>query len=476
MMIGILLITACAIGAETSAKIKIQFKDEPWPKVLEWIAKLNDATVLIDVPPAGKFTYSDPKEYTPAEALDLIHGALLDRGITLVRTGGLLRTTMLGDDMPWELVPFVPAEFLDRTAPHEIVMTTLPLHSLTGDKVATEIEMFRTPRGRILGNKIANRVIVFDRAGVCLQIRDLLALIDPPLDSTAPRLRIYRLRHARAKEVEPIVRELLGMRGQNPGPSPEGLAGMLPPEMNPENFTNVLFDRQFLSSFTPGYKLKGVGTEKPKEKLKTTLTMDQVSTSIFDEVVMAVDRPSDTDGPAAIQIRSFMIKKGNADRVAQQLYSVLSESRSLQLKGIDRVLVARGTKADISEVEKLLATITQTDEEMTGFRLSQRRAVDLVPQIERLFQMEGTSPPRVVSDPVENTLLVRGSRQQVDQVRQMLVDLGELTPGSAAQPSLRVGKSASSTRRNEIRATGRGGSRPPSRNELRAPTQKNPNR
>ncbi len=447
-----------------SKKVRFNYKDEPWQSVLEWVAKINDMTVMIDVPPGGKFNYADPKEYTPAEALDLVHGALLDRGITLVKTGGLLRTTMLGDDMPWELVPFVPAERLDRIAPHEIIMTTLPLHALSGDKVATEIELVLTPRGRIVGNKIANRVIVFDRAEVCLQVRDLLSLIDPPTESTA-RLRIYRLTHARAKEVEPIVRELLGLTGQKSGPAPaEGMAAMLPPDMNPDSFTNVFFDRQFLSSFTPGYKLKGVGTEKTKEKLKTTLTMDPVSNAIFvvaeadvlskvDEVVAAVDRPSNSDGPASILIRSFLIKQGNADQVAEQLFSVLSESRSLQLKGIDKVLVARGTARDLAEVEKLLATINETDEEMAGFRLSQRRAIDLVPQLERLFEIEGKSAPRIVSDSVENTLLVRGSRQQVDQVRQMLVDLGEMTPGSAAQPSLKVGAGRGTPRRNEFRAS-----------------------
>jgi type II secretory pathway component GspD/PulD (secretin) len=479
--VGMLLFVGLAWANETSSanKVRFQFKDEPWEKVLDWVAQLNDATVMIDVPPSGKFTYSDTKEYTPTEALDLVHGALLDRGITLVRTGGLIKTTMLGDDMPWELVPFVPAEQLDRTAPHEVVMTTLPLHSLTGDKVAVEVEMSLTPRGRMIGNKIANRVIVFDRAGVCLQVRDLLALIDPPTESTAARLRIYRLQHARAKEVEPIVRELLGLQGQKPGGLPEGLAAMLPPDMNPENFTNVLFDRQFLSSFTPGYKLKGVGTEKAKEKMKTTLTMDAVSNSIFvvaeadtlskvDEVVAAVDRPGETGGPAAIQIRSFLIKAGNADKVALQLESVLADSKTLSVKGIDRVLVVRGTARDLVEVENLMATITQTDEEIAGFRLSQRRAIDLVPQIERLFQVEGETPPRVVPDSVENTLLVRGSRQQVDQVRQMLVDLGEMTPGSAAAPSLKVGRAGGSSPRNQIRPSGRSEKRGGSTNEFRS--------
>jgi type II secretory pathway component GspD/PulD (secretin) len=454
-------LTPCVAGP--TDKVTIQFKDEPWPSVLEWVAKINDMTVLLDIPPSGKFTYSDSRSFTPAEALDLVHGALLDRGITLVRTGGLLRTTMLGDDMPWELVPFVPADKLDRVAPHEIVMTTLPLHALTGDKVAAEIELALTPRGRLIGNKIANRVIVFDRAEVCRQVQDLLALIDPPLDDRAARLRIYRLAHARAKEIEPIVRELLGLSKEKQGPkAPEGLAAMLPPEMNPDSFTNVFFDRQFLSSFTPGYKLKGVGTEKAKEKTKTTLTIDPINNALFviaeedvlskvDEVVAAVDRPGESDGPARILIRSFQVKGGNADQVAEQLYSVLSAARSLQIKGVDKVLVARGTAGDLDEVEKLLATINQTDEQIAGFRLSQRRAIDLVPQLERLFQIEGESVPRIVSDAVENTLLVRGSRQQVDQVRQMLVDLGELSPGSAAQPSLKTGTPSTKNRRNQIR-------------------------
>ena len=167
-------------AAEKSAKVRFQFENAPWEEVFQWVGKINNINIQLETPPPGKFNYTDPKEYTPEEAFDILHSALLDRGITLIRRGGLVVTAQLGDDMPWEIIPFIPADKLDRVAPHEIVMTTLPLHAVPGDKIALELELELTPRGKIIGNKVANRIVLYDQAAVCLHLRDLLARSIPP--------------------------------------------------------------------------------------------------------------------------------------------------------------------------------------------------------------------------------------------------------------------------------------------------------
>lgn len=450
----VLSLTPFTWGAADAEKT-IRFDEEgvDWEVILKRVAEANGLSVRLEAPPGGRFTYHDPKSYTPAEALDLVHAALLDRGVTLIRTGGLLQTALLGDDMPWELVSFVPADRLDQVAPSEFVVTTLPLYSVSGAQLAPELELALSPRGRIIGNKVARRVVIADRAGVCQGIRDLVELIDPADAGQGVRLRIHRLQHARVKEVEPVLRELLGPalsasnKGGSGGGKPEEMPG--PPGLDVNAVTGVVFNREFLSSFTPGYSLKGVGTEKPKEKMETRLTVDPVSNAVFvmaeadllgkvDQVIAALDRPVD-DGVIPIIIRSYPITGANADDVARRLRTLMAQTKDLSITGVDRTLIVRGTREQLAEIESLLATISRSDESLAGFRLRQRRAIDLVPQIERLFQGDGQRAPRVVADSVENALLIRGTASQVEQVRQLLADLGELTPGSSADPKLRVG-------------------------------------
>jgi type II secretory pathway component GspD/PulD (secretin) len=451
-----------ADSSPSDGRVAITFKDASWDEVLRWVGDINQLTIQVDAPPPGKFTYSEPRKYTPEEAYDLIHGALLDRGLTMIRKGGLVMVSLLGDDMPWELVPFVPADRLEHIAPHEIVSTTVRLYRTNGSQMAAEIEGVLTPRGRVLGNKVARRLVVQDQAAVCLGIRDLINSIDPPTDSSGQRVRVYRLTHARAKEVEPIVRELLGpmlappMTGSRgggaPGGPPRGEGGGPPPMMpgmDPSAFTNVLFNRKFLSSFTPGYSLQGVGQEAPpKEKMPARLSIEAHTNSLsvyaeedvlgrVDEIVAALDRASEGDGASPILIKSYTVRSGNAEDVAARLRELLSDTGGLTIKGIDRVLVVRGTASHHRDVERLMATLTGEDESMAGFRLARRRASDLVPQIERLFEIDGKSAPRVVADPVENALLVRGSKVQIEQVRKILTELGETAVASPAGGSTR---------------------------------------
>lgn len=461
---------AQSLATESPEKLRFKFENTPWEEVFKWVGDANGIRIQSEVPLPGKFSYTDPKEYTPEEAYDLLHSALLDRGVTLIRRGGLVMTAQLGDDMPWEIIPFIPADKLDRVAPHEIVMTTLRLNSVPGDKIASELELELTPRGKIIGNKVANRVVLYDQAAICAHLRDLLLLIDPPLDSEAVRLRIYSLKYARAKEVAPLVRDVLGIvdvkpssgPSRRPGPLPgmEGgmgamIAGMMGGggggDMNVDALTKVVSNRKFLASFTPGYSMKGVGTEDAKaEKLPTRLSVEQSTNTLsvlaeanilakVDAIVSAVDRPGIEDGTAPIIIKSYQLTTMSGEDVAKQLKTVMSKSSDISITGVDRVVVVRGTADQQKEVARLIGSFTGTDESLGAFRLSRRRASDLVPQLERLFQIEGDLSPRIVADTVENAVLVRGTTKQVDEVRKMLTELGELSPGSGADPKLKKG-------------------------------------
>lgn len=446
--LAFLLVASTARGdAEDGGRtVRFDFKEERWDKVLEWIAKANDLNVQSSDPIPGRFTYSDPLAYTPAEALDLVHAVLLDRGVTLIPKGGALTVARLGDDMPWELVPFVPADKLHRVSRHEMVTTTFPLYSVSGAQLAPELQKALSPRGRIHGNKVVSRIVVSDRAGVCVQLLELLRLIDPPIDPSAVRLRVYRLRHAAAREVEPVVREILGPSVQ-PKPGGGGAsAGGAP--FDPEAIQNVIFSRRFLESFTPGLSMEGIGREKPKEKTPTRLSADPIGNALLvvaepdvlgkvDRLVDAMERPASLDSAAPIHIRAYEVKTGQADAFAQRLRAMLAQTGECMITGVDRWIVVRGTQRSHDDVKRLLASMSASDETLAAFPLSRRQAEFLVLQIERLFEIDGDRAPRVVADVDANAILVRGSPDQIEQVRRILADLGELPPESPAAPGFR---------------------------------------
>ncbi len=76
--------------SQPEPRLRFQFRFQRWADVLEWFAREADLSLVLDAPPPGTFNYSDTREYTPAEAIDLLNGVLQTKGYTLIRRGRML--------------------------------------------------------------------------------------------------------------------------------------------------------------------------------------------------------------------------------------------------------------------------------------------------------------------------------------------------------------------------------------------------
>ena len=66
--------------------LKFQFRYQPWKDVLDWFADQNGLSLVVaENTPKGTFNYTDSREYTPAEALDVLNSVLLIKNFVLVR-------------------------------------------------------------------------------------------------------------------------------------------------------------------------------------------------------------------------------------------------------------------------------------------------------------------------------------------------------------------------------------------------------
>ena len=86
-------------------KLRFSFRFQRWSDVLEWFAEQANLSLVIDAPPPGTFNYSDNRDYTVSEALDLLNGVLLTKGYTLIRRDRMLTVVNLADGVPEALVP-----------------------------------------------------------------------------------------------------------------------------------------------------------------------------------------------------------------------------------------------------------------------------------------------------------------------------------------------------------------------------------
>ena len=134
------------------AKLRFQFRYAPWKEVIEWFAKQADYSLLIPATfPTGTFNYSDDtREYTPAEAIDLLNSVLELNGFMLVRKDpNMLVVVNTTDPFPPSLRKTVSVEALDGMGRSELANVHFRLKKYRPEDVEAEIKTCSDRRDRL---------------------------------------------------------------------------------------------------------------------------------------------------------------------------------------------------------------------------------------------------------------------------------------------------------------------------------------
>jgi type II secretory pathway component GspD/PulD (secretin) len=411
-------------GDRAANTIRLEFADAPWEEVLEQLAKASGLSLQLDFPLPGRFTYHESKSRTVSEAFDLIHGVLLDRGVTLIRKSNLLLAVQLADELHWELAPHVPADRLEQAGTTTIVTTTLKLNWLSPEFAARELAPFLSPRGRIVGIPSASRLMVCDRADLVRQLRDLLVRLDP-LDSPNQRsFRCYVLRHANAAQAGMVVKELFGVN------TPAGLA----PLFDFAQMGRQLGNSKMLEAFVPGFSMPGVVPDPPRAKVPTKVAVDDRRNALLlsgepdvlsqaDEVVRTLDVPSgDAASSPEAYPRTYRVAPNEAEQLATRIRELFQDPAGPRVVGTrtGRLLVLATTNQH-AQVEKMVREARTTEQELERFALRDQDAEQVTEIVKRLFQSAGSAnAPTIVADKSTNSVLVRGDRSQIVEIRELI--------------------------------------------------------
>ncbi len=168
-------------------KLKFNFRFQRWADVLEWFAQQSDLSLVLDAPPPGTFNYSDNREYTPAEAIDLLNGVLLTKGYTLLRRDRMLLVVNLADGLPIGAVPRVSLDELDRRGKYEFVSVLFPLGKRSAEEVNKEIAPLLGAHGKSVPLPATRQLLVTDTAGVMRAIHAVIeSIAEPSQPGAAP--------------------------------------------------------------------------------------------------------------------------------------------------------------------------------------------------------------------------------------------------------------------------------------------------
>jgi len=195
---------------EHPEKIRFKFRYQPWKEVIDWFAQKANYSLVMDSPPPGTFNYTDDREFTPTEALDLLNSVLLTKGYTLVRHERMLMLFNIEEGpVPDNFVPNVPLDSLDKHAESEMVKVIFNLENLTPEEVASEVEKLKGPQTSIVVLSKSRQLKVTDTVANLRMIRGVVQKLIDPQGIRTGQLRTYNLRFVTPEEILPMLRQML---------------------------------------------------------------------------------------------------------------------------------------------------------------------------------------------------------------------------------------------------------------------------
>ncbi len=392
-------------------KLRFNFRYQPWEDVLDWLAGQAGLSLQSDLIPEGTFNYTDPHEYTPTEAIDLINSMLLIKGYTLVRRGRLLTVMSTDDEIHDVFVEFVPVEKLDERGEFDLVKTIFHLATMDPTDAQQEIQQLLGPGSKMVVMPKARQIMVTGPVGKLRMIREVIETAESPAGIKERGVTIIDLKHVSPEEVLVIARPLLGL----------------------ESNKDVGPDISIAIALT-GKRMFVTGS---REKI-----------GILQDLVESVDVERDAaaaSGALAVeqpQLMSHQIREADPKEVLAVLQTLLAGLPDVRL-GLDEKtnkVIALGPP---SVHRTITETIKTLEGEVASFEVIQLKRVD--PQIavatltKFLTAKEGAASGVIVdADPLTMKLYVKAPPRYMDLVRTIIESLEGPSGGEGSGSTMRL--------------------------------------
>jgi len=385
-------------------RFTFNFAQQPWRQVLDWYAKEADLSLTMEAAPTGTFNYNDTRRYNATEALDILNRVLFTtKGFLLVRHDKILVLVNLeANEVAPSLIPDVPLEELDSRGEYELIRVIFPVWNMTSEQALTQVQNLLGPKMKVVSLPQSRQLQVTELAGRLRVIRKVIEAGNQPGPGG---FRPFELKHISADVAMPTIRQALGI------PTGADQTTDTPPSAR-------------LTRSAIGNTLLFQGTAEGSARVEQILALIDVSANGIDlarQTQLYSLGPIDADTARKIFEETF---RGNPS------VSVMVDAASGNLTAI----APPGAHATIRATLEMLQKDARQVAVIPLVRMDPLSAKTIVSS---MFGGTGTAEqpnPNSVSvdfDTAQRVLIVRGTKAQITQVRDMLAEMGEAGNGSA---------------------------------------------
>jgi type II secretory pathway component GspD/PulD (secretin) len=448
------------VKPDKDGKIRFQFHGQKWPAVLTWLADWSGMSLDWQQLPGDFVNLTTARKYTVREARDLINQHLLARGYTMLIQDGVLWVNQISK-LDSGLVPRVtPAELAERD-PHEFVKVSFQLDWLLAETAAKEFEPMKSPNGKLSPLTATNRLEAMDSVTNLRQMYELLRE-EQSGDGQQHLVRKFVLQHTRAEDVVAQVSKLLGIDAQR---SPQ-------PKSRQEVEQRMKMAQMRMQQAAQQAKKGGA---PPKQKPEVHLVAIPRENSILanappdkmalvEQAILAIDVAMDRGNTYRKSIERMYIYRLTAidpEPLVKTLQEIgnLDFNTRLEVDEQNNAIIAYASLSDHVTIRTL---IDKLDGSMRQFAVIQLRRLEADYVAGTIQFMMGAKEDKqqerrrpwwddygrrnekkndeftVEADIESNRLLLRANEDELEQVQDLLMKLGEIPPEEGNPATVRV--------------------------------------
>lgn len=440
-------------------RVAFAFRNQPWPALLEWLAEISEMPLDWQELPSDFVNLASPGRYTVEETRDLFNRHLLARGYTMLLLDGGI-TVVKTEAINPALVPRVEPTAIASLTPYSFVRTSIDCGWLLAPKLAEELKPMISTNGRLVALEQTNRLEAMDAA---INLQQLIALIEEEQSSEARSelAREFELRHLPAEEAKEMLAAFLGVKEEKETPP-----------MSPQQIQQMQQQMQRQAQQNGGNQPKSGSDKEPKISIVVNNRRNSLlinappdRMAIAAQFIVQVDVPgSSMQSLADIESRVQVFRLTSLDpeklaEIARDM-NILEPSTRLRVDEKNKALIVSASAADRFVIQSL---IDRLDGSARSFEVLQLRRLDAQAVAESIMFLMGTekkddsnnrrsfyysfSPPqeeededkfRVAANVHHRQVLLWANEHEMEEVRNLLVKLGEIPPDGGSGRTMRV--------------------------------------
>jgi len=448
-------------------KIQFSFNGQAWPDVLQWLANVSDYSFDWTELPGGYLNLSTQRPYTLAEARNLINRQLHARGYTMILTGEVLSVFKI-DKLDPALIPRVTEEDLYDLQPQDFVKITFQLPAdMEVAKAAEDVQKMVSEHAKVIALPSTKRLLLISTVANGRLVSMIFNEERLVADGKVVPVEIV-LKHRRAEKIIDILYVVLGLDPASQ-PSQAELAVQ-------QQKMQLLMQMQGAGADVATMLKKDgppVYIAYNSQRNSIMVNAPNAELKVIQRTVEMLDVPSNhasasdiAENPGRRLPKSYKLESIDPRTLLTTLEEIGDLSPLAELRADNKadILFARATQRDHEKITQMIEELDGAEQETRVFDLRKHPADAVAGTLRGLFaekkeddsnsrrnryygfygygrndeEEEKPTDLKIDADVGNNRLIVRGSPEQLDQVEDFLVKIGEPRQGAANADRLRM--------------------------------------